>query len=50
MPDIKKNNANWKEYGGNNPKSENSKCPDTTSVIASAFNMLIFSENTLSIY
>ena len=47
---MKKNNANWKEYGGNIPKTENSKCPDTTSIIASAFNSVISPEKTLSIF
>ena len=48
-PDIKKNNASWKEYGGKIPKRENSKCPDTTSIIAKAFKTFISFEKTLSI-
>ena len=49
IPDIKKNKASWNEYGGNIPNKENSKCPDTTRIIASALSKFIFSEKILSI-
>ena len=47
---IKKNKANWNEYGVNIPNKENSKCPETTSIIANAFNIFILSENIFSIH
>jgi len=41
IPEIKKNSIIWNEYGGNIGIKENSKCPETTSIIASAFKRLI---------
>jgi len=49
QPEIKKNNASWNEYGVNIPRSENSKCPETTNKIASAFSKFISFEKILSI-
>ena len=48
IPEIKKNSITWNEYGGNIGIKENSRCPETTIKIASAFNKLILLLKTLS--
>jgi len=50
IPAIKKNNITWKEYGGNIGIKENSRCPETTSSIANAFNKLILLQCSISVF